>query len=73
MISLALGILSFALVRNNPGDVGLPSMRELDGHSAQSPYRGHWFEGLRQVPRNRDNYPDTGGNLCELETEYTTI
>jgi sugar phosphate permease len=57
LLSLALGLLSFALVRNNPGDAGLPSMRELEGHAAHPPHHGHWFEGLLHVLRNRDSWP----------------
>lgn len=51
--SLALGAATWFFVRNHPGEVGLPSPRELDGHAPHAPHRGRWTEGLAEVLRNR--------------------
>lgn len=52
-----LGVLSWYWVRNTPGDAGLPSMRELDGHESHPAHSGHWFTGLKQILRNRATWP----------------
>jgi len=57
VLSLALGVLSWYLVRNTPTDAGLPSMRELDGHEAHPAHHGHWRDGLLQIVRNRATWP----------------
>lgn len=57
VISLALGALTWAFVRNHPGEAGLPTMRELDGHEPHPPHEGHWWDGLVLVARNRDTWP----------------
>jgi sugar phosphate permease len=56
-LALALGLLSWFLVRNNPTEAGLPSMRELDGHEAHPAHHGHWVDGLLKVVRNRATWP----------------
>jgi sugar phosphate permease len=57
LLSLALGILSWYLVRNTPTEAGLPSMRELDGHEAHPAHHGHWYDGLVKILRNRATWP----------------
>jgi sugar phosphate permease len=57
VISLALGGLTWTLVRNHPGEAGLPSMRELDGKEPHPPHTGHWWDGLVLVARNRNTWP----------------
>ncbi len=57
VLSLALGALSWYLVRNTPTDAGLPSMRELDGHEAHPAHHGHWRDGLLQIVCNRATWP----------------
>jgi len=57
VLSLALGVLSWYLVRNTPTDAGLPSMRELDGHEAHPAHHGHWRDGLLRIVRNRATWP----------------
>lgn len=56
-ISVAFGALTWIFVRNHPGDAGLPTMRELDGHDPHPPHAGHWWDGLMQVIRNRATWP----------------
>lgn len=51
--SIILGVLTGLLVRNHPGEAGLPSLRELDGHPPHDPHEGHWRHGLAEVVRNR--------------------
>jgi sugar phosphate permease len=57
VLSLALGALSWYLVRNTPTEAGLPSMRELDGHEAHPAHHGHWYDGLVRIVRNRATWP----------------
>lgn len=57
ILSLLLALLAGLLVRDHPGTVGLPSLRELDGKSAHPPHQGHWLEGLKIVLKNRATWP----------------
>jgi len=63
VFSLVLAVLSWGLVRNNPGEVGLPSLRELDGKDAHPPHEGHWYDGLLVVMRNRATWPGLWVNM----------
>src|SRR6185295_14360832 len=53
VFSVLLAGLTWWLVRDDPRAVGLPSMRELDGHAAHAAHSGHWLEGLKEVAGNR--------------------
>lgn len=57
VFSLALALFTWFLVKDDPRDAGLPSMRELDGLPPHPPHEGHWLEGLAQVLRNRLTWP----------------
>lgn len=57
VLSLLLALLAWLLVRDHPGEVGLPSLRELDGKSAHPARQGHWVEGLKIVLKNRATWP----------------
>lgn len=57
VLSLALALFTWFLVKDDPRDAGLPSMRELDGLPPHPPHEGHWLEGLLQVVRNRLSWP----------------
>lgn len=61
--SLLLAVLAWWLVRNNPGEAGLPSLRELDGKAAHPPHSGHWYDGLKIVLKNRATWPGLWVNL----------
>jgi sugar phosphate permease len=61
--SLLLAVLAWWLVRNNPGEAGLPSLRELDGKVAHPPHQGHWFQGLKIVLKNRATWPGLWVNM----------
>ncbi|MFA7242528.1 MAG: MFS transporter [Sulfuricellaceae bacterium] len=63
LLSLLLALLAWLLVRNNPGEAGLPSLREIDGLNAHPPHHGHWFDGLVVVLRNRATWPGLWVNL----------
>jgi sugar phosphate permease len=55
--SLLLALLAWWLVRDHPGEAGLPSPREQAGEAAHAAHRGHWLEGLREVVGNRLSWP----------------
>lgn len=57
VFSLLLATLSWLFVRDNPGSVGLPSLRELDGLAAHPAREGHWYDGLMEVLKNRATWP----------------
>lgn len=57
IFSLLMAVLSWWLVRDHPGKVGLPSMRELDGKIAHPLHTGHWYDGLLIVLNNRATWP----------------
>lgn len=62
-VSFATAVLTWLLVRDHPGEAGLPSLRELDGEAAHPRHEGHWFEGLTAVLRNRLTWPNFWMNL----------
>ncbi len=57
IFSLLLAALTWFMVRDYPGEAGLPSMRELDGLAPHPPHLGRWRHGLVEVLRNRDIWP----------------
>jgi sugar phosphate permease len=61
--SLVGAALTALLVRDHPGEAGLPSMRELDGEAAHPTYAGRWYEGLWIVVRNPATWPGFFVNL----------
>jgi len=63
ILSLFLAWLAWWLVRDNPAEVGLPSLRELEGGSAHPAHTGHWYDGLREVAGNRLSWPGFFVNL----------
>jgi sugar phosphate permease len=63
LASLAGAALTWALVRDRPADVGLPSMRALEGRAEHPPHAGRWWEGLWVVVRNGATWPGFFVNL----------
>lgn len=61
--SLAGAALTGLLVRDDPRDAGLPSVRELEGRAEHAPRRGRWWEGLWVVARNPATWPGFFVNL----------
>ncbi|MDD2913917.1 MAG: MFS transporter [Gallionella sp.] len=62
-LSLLLALLAWWLVRDHPGEAGLPSLRELDGKAAHPPHAGHWYDGLLIVLKNRATWPGLWVNM----------
>ena len=62
-LSLLLALLAWWLVRDHPGEAGLPSLRELDGKAAHPPHAGHWYDGLLIVLNNRATWPGLWVNM----------
>lgn len=63
LFSLFLALLAWWLVRNHPGEAGLPSLRELDGKAAHPARQGHWYDGLMIVLKNRATWPGLWVNM----------
>jgi sugar phosphate permease len=63
IISIVVAVLVWLLVRDHPGEAGLPSMRELEGKEAHQRHQGHWFDGLSTVMKNRSSWPGFWPNL----------
>lgn len=63
LASAAGATLTYVLVRDDPRDAGLPSIRELDGQASHAPRSGSWHAGLRAVARNRSTWPGFFVNL----------
>jgi sugar phosphate permease len=63
LFSIVLAVLVWLLVRNSPGEAGLPSMRELEGKESHQRHQGHWYDGLRAVMKNRASWPGFWPNL----------
>jgi sugar phosphate permease len=57
VFSLFLGLMTWFLVRNNPKEAGLPSMRELEGKQAHATMQQHWWPSLLAVMKNRASWP----------------
>ncbi len=63
IFSLLLGVLVWFLVRSNPSEAGLPSMREIEGKESHPRHQGHWFDGLLKVMKNRATWPGLWPNI----------
>jgi sugar phosphate permease len=63
VFSVVLALLAGWLVRNNPGEASLPSLRELDGKAAHPAHAGHWYDGLLIVLKNRATWPGLWVNM----------
>ena len=63
IVSLVLGALTWLLLRDNPRELGLPSIQELEGKPEYPPHARHWLEGLALVLRNRMTWPGFFMNL----------
>ncbi|MES0327605.1 MAG: MFS transporter [Gammaproteobacteria bacterium] len=56
-MSLVLSVLTLLFVRNRPEDIGLPSVREMDGMTAHAERHQHWFKDLIKVISNIHIWP----------------
>lgn len=57
VFAIALGLVSWLLVRNRPEELGFPSVREMEGETAHAPRERHWLQDLRSVLANRHLWP----------------
>lgn len=69
--SLFLGVLTWFLVRNHPGEAGFPTMRELEGEPPHAPHSGHWYDALVLVVKNPATWPGFWPNLGIGGTLFT--
>jgi len=56
-ISILLAVLTWLFLRDNPHDLGLPSMQQLEGKPEYPPGDGNWREALKTVLANRRTWP----------------
>ena len=63
IFSIVVAVLVWIMVRDHPGEAGLPTMRELEGKEAHQRHQGHWYDGLRTVMKNRASWPGFWPNL----------
>jgi sugar phosphate permease len=57
IFAVALGVVSWLLVRNRPEELGFPSVREMEGLASHAARERHWFHDLRTVLANRRLWP----------------
>jgi sugar phosphate permease len=57
ILSVGIGVLVAVYVRNRPEDVGLPSVRELEGLAPHPPRERHWLHDLFGVIATRSVWP----------------
>ena len=62
-ISILLAVLTWLFLRDNPRELGLPSMQQLEGKPEYPPADGNWREALKTVLANRRTWP---GFLCHF-------
>jgi len=56
-MSLTLAVLTLLYVRNRPEDLGLPSIREMDGMTSHAERHQHWLKDLIKVITNIHVWP----------------
>jgi sugar phosphate permease len=71
--SFFMAVLAWLFVRNNPGEAGLPSLRELDGKAAHPAHVGHWYDGLLIVLKNRATWPGLWVNMGLAGTMFAFV
>jgi sugar phosphate permease len=56
-ISIVLAALTWLFLRDNPRELGLPSMQQLEGKPEYPAENGNWREALKTVLANRRTWP----------------
>lgn len=56
-LSLLLAVLTWLFLRDNPRELGLPSMQQLEGNPEYPPARENWRAALTTVLANRRTWP----------------
>ena len=62
-ISILLAVLTWLFLRDNPRELGLPSMQQLEGKPEYPPAGENWREALKTVLANPRTWP---GFLCHF-------
>lgn len=57
VISILLAVLTWLFLRDNPRQLGLPSMQQLEGQPEYPPANADWRPALRTVLANRRTWP----------------
>jgi sugar phosphate permease len=56
-ISIMLAVVTWLFLRDNPRELGLPSMQQLEGKPEYPQSNGNWREALKTVLANRRTWP----------------
>ncbi len=56
-LSILLAVFTWLFLRDNPRELGLPSMQQLEGKPDYPPANGDWREALKVVLANRRTWP----------------
>ena len=56
-ISILLAVFTWLFLRDNPRELGLPSMQQLEGKPDYEPANGNWREALKAVLANPRTWP----------------
>jgi len=57
VVSIAMALLTWLMVRNRPQDLGFPSVRAMEGLDDHEPHQGDIWRALRRVYGNRTAWP----------------
>ncbi len=63
VLTLVMSVLTWLLVRNQPQDLGLPSVREIEGLPEHAKMHPHWWGSLKAVYGNLAAWPGFWVNL----------
>lgn len=67
-ISILLAVLTWLYLRDNPRELGLPSMQQLEGRPEYPPAIGNWREALKTVLANRRTWPGFLAHFGQIGT-----
>ena len=76
VVTLVLSALTLLLVRNNPEDLGFPSVREMEGLERSEGRSRHWLTDLKEVVVTRaawpalEEHPQAHGTLLQALRGY---
>lgn len=63
LLSIVIAVLTFLFVRDRPENMGLPSLREMEGKPSHEPRSQHWLRDLSKVLRTRAIWPGFWANF----------
>lgn len=67
-ISILLAVLTWLFLRDNPRELGLPSMQQLEGKPEYPPAKGNWREALKTVLANPRTWPGFLSHFGQIGT-----